>query len=360
MSLRKPCFEPKSGYLIKMRARGSRANTCATPVAATIWPGTRSFPIKSRGAWPSSVQNRMEPTGNESVPRAGARIVLADQKLTPDDDEEGTPDLKPISLKSSVVTAPCPCRPKVGLINYNTELSQPVASGRPTDTVKVESASDASKETDFQTKRFRSSIDRRKSMGMQRIPTSTSRAQLIVKLPVASPCRHQPLKQRSVSTTPPVPRLRYTHAQRPTRAYSAVQSCIAELRPEVRTAVIESKQKPSISSNTSKPAETPACDRQTMLDDESIAIWLVNDCNTLKRNTSDDQSNTSKLEFSLRNRMPARANRISKLRSMSYNGQVEKDVAASCGFCNSYSTGIEPTERTVEAHRDTNRWACNH
>ena len=350
------------GYLIKMQARGSRANSVPMPVVGTVWPGTRSFPIKSQGAWPSSVQNRAEPTGHESVPRAGARIVLADQKLTSHEDEEGTPDLKSMSLKCSVATVPCPCRHhKVGQINDRTE---PVTSGRPTDTVEADSASDASKEQAFQTKRFRSSIDRRKSIAMQRLSTPTSRAQPIVKLPVASPCRRQPPKPRSVSTTPPVPRLRYTHAQRPPRAYSAVQShpdCIDELRPEVRTAVIETKQKPSMSSTTTgDPAETPACDRQTMLDNESIAIWLVNECNTLKSKPSDDDSNTPKLGVSFRNRVPVRANGVSKLRSMSYNGQVQKDVATSCGFCNSYSTGVEPTERAVDAHRETNRWESNH
>ena len=105
-------------------------------------------------------------------------------------------------------------------------------------------------------------------------------------------------QQRSASVGPPVARLCYTHAPatRPGKPPApsepaAAAADIDKLRPLVRTVVIEPKLKPSLISL--EAANAPQRERQKILDDESIAIWLVTQCNAPRPDVSDDERSLS-------------------------------------------------------------------
>jgi len=118
----------------------------------------------------------------------------------------------------------------------------------------------------------------------------------IINVSESSPVRCQTAKQRSASVGPPVAQLRYTHAPatrpgKPPAPSEPAAADIDELRPLVRTVVIEPKQKPPHVSLES--ANAPQRERQKILDDESIAIWLVTQCNAPRQDGSDDELSLS-------------------------------------------------------------------
>ena len=255
-------FDPKTGYFVKMLVAGPRKDTRSTQAGVRKSPGSRSAGWNSRCAWPATPARgrAVEPTGRQPI-RSVIRIRL--------------PSAGPLITQ--------PDRSKVApTINDDVDNEAP-------DTLLIPVVG-KDRERDLPTKRCRSHSPGRTrafcttpvdlvSVAMRR-PHMPSIVNLSSE---PSPVRCRTAKQRSASVGPPVARLSYTHAPatRPSKppAPSEPAADIDELRPLVKTVVIEPKLKPPHVPLGLESANAPQRERQKILDDESIAIWLVTQCN---------------------------------------------------------------------------------
>ena len=360
-------FNAKTGYFVRIRG-ASRKDIDTTQAVTTNSPGIRPTALKSRSAWQATPRERTaEPTGSEPI-RPSIWNPLADPPQTRYAEARGTADAKPPPPKPNATVAPGP--PKVLAIDVDTQ--------RGTNTDGSDSASVTSKELDSPKKWRRSSLDgdssehppspernrpksnrrksiRPKSLGMQHVTIMKPCVPRIIKVPTATPSRGQTAKQRSVSTSPPVTRLRYTHARPLLPSYAAAQSDpvgIEELRPEVKTMVIETKQSQKLSTMSScESAVTPGRERKKMLDDESIAIWLVTECNAPKLESSDSERS---LSLALWNQRPVGAYRLSSMHSKLRSARAMTTAATSCGLASSYRGGSSNSETSAKVAGNTN------